>query len=39
MDCSLGSDADGLNDCEEKELGTNPEKVDSDGDGFAMRTK
>ena len=31
----VDSDADGLNDCEEQELGTDPEKVDSDGDGFA----
>ena len=34
-DCTLDSDADGLNDCEELDLGTDPEKIDSDGDGFA----
>lgn len=34
--CSESSDldGDGLNDCEEVELGTNPESADSDGDGF-----
>ena len=36
-ECSveLDSDADGLNDCEEQELGTNPDSSDSDGDGFS----
>ena len=34
IDCSLDSDSDGLNDCEEQELGTNPDSSDSDGDGF-----
>jgi hypothetical protein len=35
-ECSESSDldGDGLNDCEEAELGTNPESEDSDGDGF-----
>ena len=35
-DCSAESDADGdgLNDCEEEDLGTDPAKSDSDGDGF-----
>ena len=35
IDCSLDSDSDGLNDCEEQELGTNPDSSDSDGDGFS----
>ena len=35
--CSENSDADedGINECEEKELGTNPNKADTDGDGFS----
>lgn len=35
--CSIDSDADadGLNDCEELEFGTDPESADSDGDGYS----
>lgn len=35
--CSVDSDADadGLNDCEELDLGTDPESADSDGDGYS----
>ena len=35
IDCSLDSDSDGLNDCEEQDLGTDPNALDSDGDGFS----
>ena len=31
----LDSDNDGIDDCAEVELGTNPESEDSDGDGFS----
>ncbi len=36
LPCSadLDSDGDGLDDCAEEELGTNPTNDDSDGDGF-----
>jgi hypothetical protein len=34
-DCTKDADLDGLNDCEEEELGTDPQNVDSDGDGFS----
>ena len=36
QECSPDSDkdGDGLNDCDEEELGTNPSEADSDGDGF-----
>jgi hypothetical protein len=33
-DCDADADSDGLDDCEEAELGTDPEAADSDGDGF-----
>ena len=33
-DCSADSDEDGIDDCAEEELGTDPESEDSDGDGF-----
>lgn len=33
-DCSADSDGDGVDDCTEDELGTDPELADSDGDGF-----
>jgi hypothetical protein len=35
--CSADSDADGdgLNDCDEEDLGTDPAKADSDGDGYS----
>lgn len=35
-ECSADSDsdADGIDDCAEEELGTDPEAADSDGDGF-----
>ena len=35
----LDSDNDGLDDCLEAELGTNPEVQDSDGDGFSDQTE
>ena len=36
VECSSTSDSDldGINDCMEQELGTDPESADSDGDGF-----
>jgi len=36
-ECSVDSDldSDGLDDCAEEELGTDPENSDSDGDGFS----
>ena len=36
-ECSVeeDADADGLNDCEEEEQGTDPELADSDGDGLS----
>ena len=34
-DCSTDSDDDGLTDCAEQELGTDPLVADSDGDGFS----
>ena len=38
-DCSTESDADsdGVNDCDEETLGTDPENADSDGDGLSDR--
>lgn len=33
-DCTQDADADGLDDCAEAELGTDPELADTDGDGF-----
>ncbi len=37
VDCSESSDADedGINECEELALGTNPNNADTDGDGFS----
>lgn len=32
--CEIDPDEDGLTNCEEEKLGTNPEKADSDGDGL-----
>jgi len=34
IDCSADTDADGLDDCAEVDLGTDPGDPDSDGDGF-----
>jgi len=34
QDCSADSDADGVDDCTEAEIGTDPEAADSDGDGL-----
>ena len=34
-DCSIDSDEDGLTDCVEAALGTDPFVSDSDGDGFS----
>ena len=34
IDCTVDSDADGIDDCTEEVVGTDPESADSDGDGF-----
>lgn len=35
LNCNADSDGDGLDDCTEQEMGTDPENTDSDGDGFS----
>ena len=35
LNCDADSDGDGLDDCTEQEMGTDPENTDSDGDGFS----
>lgn len=35
VDCAADADGDGLDDCAEAELGTDPNAADSDGDGVA----
>jgi len=34
-DCSADSDGDGVDDCTEDELGTDPDLADTDGDGYS----